>query len=102
MSTTFPRRSAAESGCELSHVVALSSEGNSPSKGNGTAAGCLVASKSWFLFIMHAFPLFGCLSDARLYHAGRQHRCAYASPRDLGSDQPGERPSSAGRCLDMS
>ena len=37
-------------------AVAPLSEGISPSKGNGTAAGCLIASKSWFIFIMHAFP----------------------------------------------
>src|SRR5260370_37975198 len=90
MSTTFPRGRAAERGGELSQAVAPLREGNSPSTGNGTAAGCLVASKSWCIFIMHAFPLFGCLSDARLHHAGRQHRCASVSPRGLGSDQQGE------------
>src|SRR5258708_9961359 len=90
MRTTVPRRPAAESGGELSHAVAPLREGNSPSTGNGTAAGCLVASKSWFIFMMYAFPLFGCLSDARLHHARRQHRCASGSPRGLGSDQQGE------------
>src|SRR6267143_2346203 len=33
--TTFPRRSALVSGCELSHPVAPPREGNSPSTGNG-------------------------------------------------------------------
>src|SRR5881275_224318 len=87
MSTTFPRRPAAESGGELSHPVAPPREGNSPSMGNGTAAGCLVASKSWFAFMMYAFPLFGCLSDARLHHAGRRHRSVSVAPRGSGNDQ---------------
>src|SRR5918996_1440657 len=38
MSTTFPRKPAAVSGCELSQPVALPSEGNSPSTGNSTPA----------------------------------------------------------------
>src|SRR6266700_4567195 len=68
MRTTFPRRPTAESGCELSHAVALPSEGNSPSRGNGTAAGCLTASKSWFIFMMSAFPMLGCAGDGRSHH----------------------------------
>jgi hypothetical protein len=38
-STTLPRRSAAVSGGELSHPVALSKPGRRPSDGNGVAPG---------------------------------------------------------------
>jgi hypothetical protein len=44
--TTFPRSPATVSGGELSHPVALSREGNEPSTGNWTAAGCVVTRKS--------------------------------------------------------
>src|SRR2546421_3538547 len=87
MSTTFPRRSAAESGGELSHAVAPPREGISPSMGNGTAAGCLAASKSLFAFMMYAFHMLECVGEVRLHHSGRRHRSAKVEPRGSGSDR---------------
>src|SRR5918998_6315162 len=57
MRTTFPRRSAAVKGGELSHPVAPPREGNSPSTGS---LGCIAASKSCFAFTTSAFHLGGC------------------------------------------
>src|SRR5437660_8745732 len=79
MSKTLPPRSAAESGGELSHAVAPPREGSSPSIGNGTAAGCLAASKSLFIFIMYAFHMVGCVGNVPLHHSGRRHRSASVS-----------------------
>src|SRR6266849_2025709 len=85
MRTTFPRRSAAESGGELSHAVAPPREGISPSMGNGTAAGCLAASKSLFAFMKYAFHMLGCVGEVRLHHSGRRHRSASAGRRTCSS-----------------
>src|SRR6266516_5024528 len=87
MSTTFPRRPAAARGGELSHAVAPLKEGNSPSMGNGTAAGCLAASKSLFAFMMNTFHMLGCVGDVPMHHSGRRHRSAKVEPRGSGSDQ---------------
>src|SRR5712692_4752422 len=90
MSTTFPRRSAAASGGELSHAVAPPREGTSPSMGNGTAAGCLAASKSLFAFMMNAFHMLGCVDEVRLHHSGRRHRSVSVSlvVREATSSRP--------------
>src|SRR5262245_17361527 len=66
-STTLPRRPAGVNGGELSHPVAPAREGNEPSTGNWTAAGCIVARKSWLAFMRNVFHSFAswsiCLSS---------------------------------------
>src|SRR5690349_19156873 len=86
MSTTFPRRSAADSGGELSHTVAPPREGNSPSIGKCTSARCLAASKSLCMFMLYAFHKLGCAGEVPLHYAGRRHQSAYVSPNDSRSD----------------
>src|SRR4051812_29277458 len=56
--TTWPRRPAAVNGGELSHWVAPAREGNEPSTGNRTVAGCVVARRSWLALVksvLHSF-----------------------------------------------
>jgi hypothetical protein len=56
--TTLPRRPAVVSGGELSHSVAPASDGIDPSTGNWTAAGCVVARRSWLALVRNAFNSF--------------------------------------------
>src|SRR5215212_2180880 len=67
--TTLPCRPAAVNGGELSQSIAPAREGNKPSTGNRTAAGCVVARRSWLALLKSVFQSFAswaiCLSTRK-------------------------------------
>jgi hypothetical protein len=56
----------------LSHPVALSREGILPSTGNWTAAGCVVARKSWLALLRNVVHSLVSWSIGRSFKAGAE------------------------------
>jgi hypothetical protein len=78
----------------LSHPVALSREGILPSTGNWTAAGCVVARKSWLALLRNVVHSLASWSIGRSFKAGsRAGRSVRREPFDadelaLDAEQP--------------